>query len=169
MTPRYSLIFASTQSGLIGNGDALPWNVPEDLRYFRETTKHQIVIMGRKTFESIGRPLPHRTNVVLSTDQTFCPPGVTVCSSVKEVLERFPSGFIIGGAALYETFLPYASTIHRTLIDVPCEGDVFLPPAFQNLSESQEFLKVQDSGHIPVSGGNIVIQRFLRNHNEYEA
>ena len=158
----YSLIFATTSDGLIGQGDSLPWDIPEDLRYFRETTKHQTVIMGRKTFESIGRPLPNRTNVVLTQDLLFQSDGVSVCHSIEEVLERFPKGFIIGGVALYERFLPYATHIHRTLVDVPCQGDVYLSSALRHLSESPSFVKSHDSGRIPVADGSIVFQQFRR-------
>src|SRR5580692_5804034 len=138
-----SIITAMTLSGVIGKGNALPWHIPDELKNFRRLTQDSSVIMGKRTFESIGRPLPNRNNIVLG------PPdwqvlGVTVCHSIDESLEIAQSFgkniFVIGGAHVYAQFLPLAQRLVISYIKQEYEGDVFFP-AF-NLSEWNSVEKI---------------------------
>ncbi len=120
------LIVATSKNNQIGINNQLPWHIPEDLAYFKEMTKGHTVLMGRKTFESIGRPLPHRQNVVLTRDKNFNPAGVTVLHCLEEALtfcQEQDLVFIIGGGEIYKAFLPYATNLYITLIDKDIEGD----------------------------------------------
>ena len=123
-----SLITAFDQQLLIGNGNALPWHIPEDLAYFKETTLNHIIVMGRKTYDSIGKPLPKRRNIVLSKNLQSIP-GVEVMNEINTILELAKSSqvFIIGGAEIYKLFLPYATTLHITHIDDTFSGDTYFP------------------------------------------
>ncbi|PHV70504.1 diacylglycerol kinase [Sporanaerobium hydrogeniformans] len=120
------LIVATSKNNQIGIAGQMPWHIPEDLAYFRRMTKGHTVLMGRKTFESIGRPLPHRQNIVLTHDKNFHAEGVTTLHSMKEALAFCKTQeivFIIGGGEIYKAFLPYASRLYITLVDKDVEGD----------------------------------------------
>jgi dihydrofolate reductase len=123
------LIGAMSQNRAIGKNNQLPWQLPVDLSYFKKITAGQTVVMGRKTFESLGHPLAGRTNIVLSATPTFRPPGVLVARSVEMILvqAKTETVFIIGGSRIYQLFLPYAKRIYLTLIEAVFEGDVFFP------------------------------------------
>src|ERR1700758_5269804 len=113
--PLVSLIVAMAQNGVIGRGNALPWRLPEDLRRFRESTLGKPILMGRKTFESIGRPLPGRTNLVLTRDRSWSAHGVIVVHSVEEALTQAGSSdelVAIGGAEIFRLVLPFARRIY---------------------------------------------------------
>lgn len=126
-----SIIVAMGNNRVIGNKNALPWSLPADLEHFRQLTKGKPVIMGQKTFESIGRPLPERTNIVLTRDRLFRFPGCTVVYSVEEALKavegKFEEAMIIGGASVYAQFLPLANKMYLTLVEGDLEGDTFFP------------------------------------------
>ncbi|MEM9074764.1 MAG: dihydrofolate reductase [Myxococcota bacterium] len=130
--PPLALIAAIGRDGLIGSSEGhlgLPWHIPEDLRRFRRVTTGHSVIMGRRTFEAIGRPLPKRQNIVLSRSG-FCAEGVVVATSLDEALARAEGEsppFIIGGAAVYADALPRCTTLFLTEVDRPAEGDAFFP------------------------------------------
>lgn len=117
---------------LIGKDNQLPWHLPNDLKYFKEVTMGHKIVMGRKTFESIGKPLPGRENIVLSTNPNFVADGCKMYHSIdaflqdtkKRLDEEF---FIIGGAMIYETFLPHADRLYITEIDGEFEGDTYFP------------------------------------------
>ena len=124
-----SLIAALDEDGLIGRDGALPWRLPADLRRFRHLTLGHAIIMGRRTFESIGRPLDERRNLVLSR-RTKRIEGVEVFDSLEAALAAVaddPEPFVIGGAALYAAALRRATRIHRTLVHAEPEGDAFFP------------------------------------------
>lgn len=125
-----NIIAAMTHSGIIGKGNQLPWDIPDELRHFRTTTSECTVIMGRRTFESIGRPLPKRTNIVLAPP-AFTTPGVDVCSSIDEALNVARSHnkriFVIGGASVYAQFLPLTTHLYMSYIKRDYDGDVFFP------------------------------------------
>jgi dihydrofolate reductase len=131
-----SIITAMTQAGVIGKGNALPWHIPDELKNFRRLTQGSTVIMGKRTFESIGRPLPNRNNVVLGPSDWEAP-GIVVCQSIDESLKIAQlygnDIFVIGGAQTYAQFLPLAQRLVISYIKQDYEGDVFFP-AF-NLSE----------------------------------
>ncbi len=126
-----SMIAAMTQDRVIGlNGD-MPWHLPDDLKFFKAKTTGKPVIMGRKTFESIGsRPLPNRSNVVISRNPELSIPNVEVFSSIEQALGRYknePEVIIMGGGELYRQMLLKADRLYLTLIDANIEGDTFFP------------------------------------------
>lgn len=124
-----SIIVAIAENGIIGDKNALLWNIKEDMRRFRTTTTGHPVIMGRKTFESIGRPLPKRTNVVITRgDNTF--EGCEVAHSLEEAVAMFPKEeevFIIGGAQIYAQALSIADRLYLTIVHRDYEGDTAFP------------------------------------------
>jgi dihydrofolate reductase len=126
-----SLIAAMTEKGVIGQGDALPWHLPEDLKYFKSNTLHKPIIMGRKTFETIGsKPLPDRHNIVLTREKSFKAKGCTIVHGVEEALSvagNCDEIMVIGGAKVYEAFLPLATRLYLTLVHHPYEGDTYFP------------------------------------------
>jgi dihydrofolate reductase len=137
MRPRLIAIVAMSSNRVIGKDGTLPWHLPEDLKFFKKTTLGHPILMGRKTFESIGRPLPGRRNIVLS--RTMAPrEGVEVIADVAEL--RCAEGeqiFLIGGAQLFETMLPQCDGMYLTFIAQPYEGDVFFPPFEQWFEEPE--------------------------------
>lgn len=109
MKPRLTAVVAMTPERIIGRDGKLPWRLPEDLAFFKRTTTGHPVVMGRKTFESIGRPLPKRRNIVLTRDPGWSPPGVEIIHRPNELLEMNGLGgqaFVIGGAEIYTAFSP---------------------------------------------------------------
>lgn len=129
-TPLVSLVVAVSENGVIGRDNALPWHLPEDLRRFKALTMGKPMLMGRRTFESIGRPLPGRTSLVLTRDPAWSAPGVIVVRSVEEALQRVsgaPELAVIGGEAVFRQTLPLASRIYLTRVHAQVEGDVRFP------------------------------------------
>ena len=124
-----SIIVAIAENGGIGDKNALLWNIKEDMRRFRTTTMGHPVVMGRKTFESIGRPLPKRTNVVITRgDSEF--EGCLVAHSIEEAVKMFSPDeevFIIGGAQIYKQALPLADKLYLTIVHRNYEGDTSFP------------------------------------------
>ena len=125
-----SAIFAMARGGVIGKENSLPWRIPKDWEYFKKTTLGTIIVMGRKTWDSIGRPLPGRRNVVLTRNKTFQPTGCEVCNTVDEVLDLIresheKEAFIIGGAEIYDVFMPYCDRLYVTFIDADILGDTY--------------------------------------------
>ena len=124
-----SIIAAVAQNGTIGDQNALLWHITEDMRFFRQTTSGHPVIMGRKTYESLGRPLPKRTNVVI-TRQPITIEGCTVVHSLEEAIALFAPEeeiFIIGGAQIYREALALADRLYLTHIEQNYEGDTVFP------------------------------------------
>lgn len=120
-----SFIWAQDENGLIGQNNSLPWHLPEDLKFFKRTTLGYPIVMGRKTFESFGRPLPGRENIILTRDPSYGMEGCTVVQSVEEVLDKGKEKdlFVIGGAAVFKQFLAYADRLYVTYIHHAFEGD----------------------------------------------
>lgn len=124
-----SLITAMDKNRLIGNGAKIPWHLPADFAYFKETTTGHPIIMGRATFESIGRPLPGRKNIVL-TRGDFSHEGVEVAHSFDEaraLAKNDDEAFVIGGAQVYAQALPLADRLYITFVDGDFTGDIFFP------------------------------------------
>lgn len=124
-----SIIVAVARNGVIGGGNTLLWHISEDLKRFKALTTGHPVVMGRKTFESLGRPLPNRTNVVV-TRQHIEIPGCTVAGSLEEVLALFPAQeevFVTGGGQIYAQALPLADRIYLTTVMRDYEGDTRFP------------------------------------------
>ena len=137
--PRLVAIVAMSSNRVIGREGKLPWHFPEDLKFFKRTTLGHPILMGRATFDSIGRPLPGRQNIVLS--HTMAPrEGVTVIRSVAElpqVCGEAETVFVIGGARVFEELLPQCAGLYLTFITQEFEGDVLLPP-FEHLFRLKE-------------------------------
>lgn len=125
-----SLIVAMASNRVIGQNNHLPWHLPADLKHFRQHTMGKPIIMGRKTFESIGKPLPGRKNIVITQNIHWQSEGVQVAHSLTEAFtlaEPAPEIMVIGGASLYQQALTYAERIYLTLIEATFEGDTFFP------------------------------------------
>lgn len=129
---------------VIGRKGGMPWQIPEELKRFKEITTGHPIIMGRKTFESIGRPLPGRTNIVVTRDLEYNPSGVVVLHSLGEAIDQAKKEigseeiFIIGGGEIYKQVLPQTDKIYLTYIDKEIEGDTYFPDYsdFKQTSES---------------------------------
>ena len=128
--PQVSLIVAMAENGCIGRDNALPWRLPEDLRGFKSLTLGKPILMGRRTYESIGHPLPQRRNLVLTRERTWQRPGVLAVHSLGHALgcARDADELIgIGGAEVYRLMLPFARRIYLTLVHAEIPGDTFFP------------------------------------------
>lgn len=126
-----AMIWAQARGGVIGADGGLPWHLPEDLALFRRLTTGSTVVMGRRTWGSLPprfRPLPHRVNVVLTSDPGWAADGALVAHSVDQVLAEHPSAWVIGGGAVYAAFLPHAGRVVVTDVDTDVAGDTFAPP-----------------------------------------
>jgi dihydrofolate reductase len=146
----FKAIAAMSLNRVIGAGNRIPWHLPEDFKWFKQMTTGHIVVMGRRTFESIGRPLPDRTTVVLSRS-AFSHPGVHVIRRLTDLLNppdvpipgltaavATREVFVCGGAQIYEQALPFCSDLFLTLVKCTIEGDTFFPPfehAFELIEE----------------------------------
>ncbi len=134
-----ALIVAVARNGVIGKEGGLPWHVSEDLKHFKKTTSGHAIIMGRKTYDSIGRPLPKRRNIVVTRQADAEFPGCERAQGIDEAIalarSTDPCPFIIGGASLYEEALPMATEIHLTSIDEDAEGDTYFPGDLSGFEE----------------------------------
>ena len=127
---KISVIVAMADNGVIGNQNRLPWHLPADLKHFKATTMGKPIIMGRKTWESIGRPLPGRTNIVVTRDPDYVADGCVVVHGIDAALAAAADDdevMVIGGAEFYRQVLPQASTLYLTLVHDSFEGDAFFP------------------------------------------
>jgi len=131
-----AIVVAQSKNRVIGVNNDLPWRLPKDLAYFKSVTLGKPIIMGRKTFESIGRPLPGRTNIVISRNAKFAPAGVEVVASLMQAIELakdvcirdgVDEAMIIGGAQIYSQAIEMADILYITQVDALIEGDAFFP------------------------------------------
>ncbi|MED3572073.1 dihydrofolate reductase [Cytobacillus praedii] len=126
-----SLMWAMDNNHVIGYNNQLPWHLPEDLKFFKRTTMGHPIAMGRKTWDSIGRPLPGRDNIVITRNPEFLCEGCTVLNSVEALLEFSQQNadeiFVIGGAEIFKLILPYADKLYLTRIYDEFKGDTFFP------------------------------------------
>ena len=129
-------IAAVAKNGVIGKGSELPWDIPEDMKFFRDSTREQIVVMGRKTFDSLGKALPKRENAVITRDASWTRDGVRVFSNLEDALSYYRKNesnfagkniFVIGGAEIYKLSLPLLDEVWLTEIESNEEGDIFFP------------------------------------------
>jgi dihydrofolate reductase len=141
-----ALIVAMAKNRTIGIDNTLPWHLPNDLKYFKQVTMAKPIIMGRKTYESIGRPLPGRTNIVITRQVNYQAEGTVVVKSLQQALDKaedisFVSGhdevMVIGGAEIYQQALLQADRLYITHVDADVEGDAFFPEV--NWHDWQEF------------------------------
>ena len=130
---------------VIGQGNKIPWHLPEDFKWFKKMTTGQVIVMGRKTFESIGKPLPNRTTLVLSRSQ-FQHPGVQTIASLEEIdLANETRGvFICGGAQVYEQAMPRCSELYLTLVKRVVDGDAFFPVFEDKFVEQETILDLPE-------------------------
>ncbi len=142
-----SLIWAMTRTGVIGKNNTLPWRLPADLQQFRRLTTGHHIIMGRRNYEDIGKPLPGRTSIVVTRQQAYTAPGCVVVHTMEQALkaaEQDTEIFIIGGADIYRQTLPIAQRLYVTEIDADIAGDVYFP----NFDRSAWY-EVSRVGHAP--------------------
>ncbi|AKH36680.1 MULTISPECIES: dihydrofolate reductase [Nitrosomonas] len=152
---RLSILVAMATNRVIGRNNALPWHLSADLKRFKALTMGQILIMGRKTYESIGRPLPGRINIIVTRQPAFSVPGTVVTGSIEEALTAclpYPDKeiFIIGGAELYQQTLAYCQHIYLTEIQQNFEGDTFFPEFDQDewYESSREIHRLEDGSKL---------------------
>ena len=144
MKPEIIIIVAFSKNGrIIGNNGKIPWNLPEDLRRFKELTTGNAIIMGRKTFESIGRALPERMNIVVTRNKDFCVEDAYIAKSLEKAIEiaknaGYKKIFICGGQQIYQQMMDYADYIYATEVCGEYEGDAFFPKINEN-----EFVEVK--------------------------
>ena len=144
---RVSLVAAVAQNGIIGRDGGLPWRLPGDLRYFKALTLGKPVVMGRKTWESIGRALPGRRNVVITRQPGYAADGADVVDSPEaalSLLEAEAEVMIIGGEAIYRVFLDRAARIYLTEVDAEVEGDARFPDL-----DRSEWVEASREEHAP--------------------
>lgn len=159
---KLSAIVATDRRRTIGKNGNIPWYLPADLKFFKRTTLGHPVIMGRKTFESIGRPLPKRTNIVLTRNMFYAASGVIVANGLRDALAHpavttTKEAFVIGGGELYQQSLNLVSTVYLTIVDADIEGgDAFFPDL-----DPVEWQEVWSEGHRP-HGKNELAYRFSR-------
>lgn len=147
-----SLIVAMDQNNVIGRDNQIPWHLSEDLQRFKTVTMGHPIIMGRKTFESIGRALPGRVNIVVTRDPHYRSEGVMIAHSLEEAFilaGKDPEIFVIGGAALYKEALDHANKIYLTLIEDEFDGDVIFPKTgwqknFERTEQTEELVSEKD-------------------------
>lgn len=128
---KISLILAKSKNNVIGRNNQLPWHLPADLKHFKALTMGKPIIMGRKTYESIGKALPGRRNIIISHQKNLKIENGEVFSSIEAALSALKTAsevMIIGGANLYQQFIDRAESIYMTVIDAEFEGDTFFPP-----------------------------------------
>lgn len=145
-----SLIVAVSSNHVIGKDNTLPWHLPEDLKRFRALTTGHHIIMGRKTYESLGRLLPDRTTVIVTRNPNFQVEGAVVVHSLVEavkVCENDSEAFIIGGAELYQQGLQYAQKLYLTQVEAILDGDAFFPPIDRGVWQ-----EVACESHVSVKG-----------------
>lgn len=152
---KVSLIAAIAENGVIGRDSDLPWKIRDDMRFFVATTRGHTVIMGRLNFDSMGRALPKRRNIVVSRNSSLALEGCEVVSSVEDALKLSEAGgeeeaFIIGGAQIYQLALPFAHTFYRTRVLAEVAGDVFFPAFDESewaVSVKSTFAKSEENEH----------------------
>jgi dihydrofolate reductase len=144
-----SLIAAMGHNRVIGKDNSLPWKLSADMKRFKELTSGKPVIMGRKTFESIGKPLPNRTNIIITRDKDYKTESCVVVHSVEEALKAAKGNkeiMIIGGEQIFKQFLPIANKMYLTFIDEDFEGDAYFPE--YNKSEWKEVKKEEHNNEL---------------------
>ncbi|MBI2658396.1 type 3 dihydrofolate reductase [Candidatus Woesearchaeota archaeon] len=137
-----SLIVAMDENRVIGYKNKLPWNLPSELKYFREATKGKPVIMGRKTHDSIGRPMPERLNIIITRDRNYKADGCVVVNSKEDAVKAAEGNdeiMVIGGAEIYKLFLPIANRLYVTRVHGSFNGDTYFPEFNEN-----EWVKVKE-------------------------
>ncbi|ANZ33367.1 dihydrofolate reductase [Staphylococcus carnosus] len=146
-----SILVAHDQNRVIGKDNQLPWHLPNDLKHVKKLSTGNTLVMGRKTYESIGKPLPNRRNVVLTSNSAFHPEGVDVIHDLNEIYDLPGHVFIFGGQTLFEEFIDKVDDMYITVIEDKFQGDTFFPPyTFENWEvESAVKGELDDKNTIP--------------------
>ncbi len=155
MKPLISLVAALTSKNrVIGKGNQLPWHIPEDLKWFKELTQGHVIVMGRKTWDAVGKPLPRRESRVVTRQVGFSAPGAHVYQDLKQACIDEPTSnmqrdqiFVVGGSEIYRLALPFADRLYLTLIEREYEGDAFFPE--WDVKAFREVSRRVGSGEIP--------------------
>lgn len=148
--PIIRLVVAYAANRCIGKNNALPWHLPSDLAHFKKHTLGHPIIMGRKTWESIGRPLPGRANYVISRNPDYPAAGATTCTSLEQALQQCaqePVVCIIGGAQIYAQALPLAHELYATEVHADVAGDSFFPPLTEQWQEQERYPQPAENGY----------------------
>ncbi|QYR19025.1 dihydrofolate reductase [Paenibacillus sp. sptzw28] len=159
-----TMIAAMAHNRAIGVDNRMPWRLPAELAHFQRSTLGKTVLMGRKTFESLGKPLKNRLNVVLTRSSSCVPEGCEVVNSVQEALERYAASsdtelVVIGGAEVYKQFLPYADKLLLTEVEAEIDGDAFFPSFNENewmVTDSEAYSKDEKNAY------NFYIRTYVR-------
>jgi dihydrofolate reductase len=157
-----SLIVACAKQQVIGINNTLPWHLPEDLKRFRALTTGHHIIMGRKTYESLGRLLPNRTTVIVTRNPHYQVEGALIANSLEAALQLCADDdepFLIGGAELYQHGLPQATKLYMTEVDLAVEGDAFFPTI-----DFSDWQLTEKNEHVSSNGLNYRDLVYLRNH-----
>lgn len=161
MSPTITIVAAIARNGVIGEKGAMPWHLPEDLKRFKQLTLGHVLVMGRRTYDSIGRPLPGRTTIVVTRQPDWEPsvglsPSLLRAGSIDEALRRAaeldPQVFVVGGAEIYAGALPVADALVLTWVDAEPAGDTFFPDV--------DFAVWEEQSREAISGGEIA--RYVR-------
>lgn len=155
-----SLIVAYALNNVIGRDNTLPWKLPSDLAHFKRTTLGHPVIMGRKTWESLGRPLPGRRNIVISRNPHYAAPGAQCVTSLAlaiEAVQDADQAFVIGGAQIYQEALPLAQHVIATEVQAHIEGDAF----FASLDKKQ-WIETSRISHPPENGLSFDVVQYVK-------
>ncbi len=158
-----SLIVAVSKNGVIGVNNTLPWHLPEDLKQFRALTTGHHIIMGRKTYDSLGRLLPNRTTVIVTRNHAYKVEGAIIAHSLQNAIEFCASddeAFIIGGAELYQEGLKVANKLYITEVDLQVEGDAFFPAINQEVWQ-----ETSREAHTSAQGLKFSYVTYLRKSN----
>jgi dihydrofolate reductase len=163
-----AMIVAMAKNRVIGRNNKLPWYLPNDLKYFKTTTMGKPVVMGRKTYESIGKPLPGRSNIVVTTNPDFRADGVQIVHSIDQALvlaesialvEGAGEVMVIGGAQLYAEILPRVQRLYLTLVHAEVEGDAFFPVLDWNQWRQMRREDFKAQGPNPFDYSFVILQR----------
>jgi dihydrofolate reductase len=168
---KLSLIVAMAQNRVIGQNKQMPWHLSADLKKFKQITMGSPIIMGRKTFEAIGRPLPGRENIIVSRNRDYTVENCTVCLSVDEAINRCCQQdrevFVIGGATLYQQTMQQADRLYLTQIHRDFVGDTYFPEIDQSQWMIQEQSIVENDPDVDFSYSFIVMEKKVDSDNEY--
>ncbi|TNF67507.1 MAG: dihydrofolate reductase [Gammaproteobacteria bacterium] len=131
-----SFIVAYAKNRVMGKNNQLPWQISDDLKLFKQYTLNKPIVMGRKTYESIGRPLPKRRNIILTHKKNYKTNGIEICHDIEQIdklVKDEPEVFVIGGAELFKLYMPLVKKMYLSKIDANIEGDTFFPDWDSNL------------------------------------
>ena len=159
---KITIVAAIASNNVIGQKNSLPWDIPEDLKRFKQLTSGHTILMGRKTFDSIGRPLPNRTNIVMTKDTNYQKEGVEIVFDEREasnlIKDLNQEVFIIGGSKIYELFEPWATSLMITRVLKDFEGDAFFP----NINWNNWLIKNKEEFLDEKSGISCKLEKYLR-------